>query len=145
MTIIAVFNDEVFVDSCVGWAGASFTTTKIAETPLGKFTGAGNSYHFDEVVSETLRSGELSKYCCHFDSEDSFVIWKANDGTIRLLELKKDRKWTPVYGSAGGLRVVLGSGSPFFMAYYKEHNDVNLAMELTAKHCDTCGLPIERF
>lgn len=150
MTLIAVVNDVVYVDSLVSFDSATSTVSKIHEHPKGLFATAGSldgdiimrwyeTHRLDEIYPHAVRAGVSIVM-----RVNSSNLEEAPGSLISLYHLDKSASFAPLHSSQG-FQFSAGSGSGMFEAYWLEHRDALEAAKLTAQHQSHCGHPIETF
>jgi len=149
MTLIVVTQDaQVFVDSYSSWGGYDGLVDKRVTNSAGTFTAAGGPDILMDIATQLERISEQGRfdYCYPYDHEehDHTIVWRDTSGKLFYLVSEKGRHWVPL-PQIEPTPWCCGSGADMFLAYYKEHNDVQKALELVCNLCNTVASPINTF
>lgn len=166
MTIIVATSRNLYVDSRAGWqeTGLYSTITKIMKTNKSSSHGsfmictAGSTVHTMQVaylientikrLGEDFDISELTLKACT-GSEENVPVAMVVSPSGELYQFRLDGVTKPIKlrsqitdPTEEEILFIDGSGTDFFHAYYAMFKSVPVAIEKTAKHHPTCGLPI---
>lgn len=144
MTVIAVADGKIYIDSQVTFGGLRMTKSKVTRTTKGAFAVTGHVSAGAQLAHQfTAFKGPDSEFECPFDAADfTTVYFKRKDGLIFIIDVVLGSKWALVPQDEG-LVSTAGSGQDFLLAYHAMFNDVAKSIELAAVNHVDCGLPIE--
>lgn len=161
MTLIVIHEDSVYVDSFGTFGPDAHSVNKIRTMPhvdgsLITWTCAGAPAGGQALV-ELLAQHPENAWCeldlsRHHDPDDhTIVVLRTGagpgEGAIRIAYLSESSPTIALAPplTADGLRGVYGSAWTWFLAYYREHGDVDVALHLTAKHHRDVSTPFGHF
>lgn len=158
MTLIVIHEGKVYCDSFCTVGPDSNSTSKIRTTVWGEtaitYTCAGSPDSASEVMellAQTDVKDWLSLDLSRFgnNSDNTIVVFRhpVHQDTLGIIALGCER---PMISPANapqvdGLQFMGGSGWNWFYAFYKEHNDLERAFELTALLHRDVAAPFVRF
>lgn len=166
MTIIVATSRHLYVDSRAGWqeTGLYSTISKIIKTNKTLTHGsfmvctAGSTIYSMQVAY--LIENAVKRFNTDFDISDLVLKASISSNQIvptsmivspsgELYQFRLDGESKPIKLRAQiadpteeEILFIDGSGADFFHAYYAMFKSVPIAIEKTAKHHPTCGLPI---
>lgn len=145
--------DTFFVDSYHtvfgGFKSVKETRTKVLLSRGGhKYVSSGEGSNESLGLEVGLAVAAYIKdvrYVIDCDPAGCDLFVRTSDGVALVSHPYGEKKMILVPPPFKAFPYSRASGSFFFDAYFVEHQDVDLAMDLTCRFAHGCGLPIESF
>lgn len=147
MTLIAVFNNDVMVDSCTTVGSAKFSANKVVTTKGITYTCAGSPDLAEMHVAHATREGvfDPSSDQSNLPSGNTIIVLKRGI-EVWTLSLDEDgARWVRCATGQGGIQFAAGAGAEMFTGFVASGMDVLKAFETV---CDVnlyVSRPIRRF
>lgn len=138
MTLLVVHQNKVYIDRRTVIGDADDTACKIIKVGDAVYASAGSGGAAQLAMFELHQSGDWFGVVktAKNDPDGTYIVARIADRLYTLDLACEEPRFSPALPpNNSGLQHMAGSGWKFFHAYYREHEDIDVAFRLTGKYC----------